>query len=79
MIGDKAARQIKRRTARYTSKKLMNKSKKTTAAHFVTLLLLLFGMSAGYLWMPVVGFILEIALWVYAGLFMDKEPEQEEP
>lgn len=36
-------------------------------------MLLIIGMGAGYFWMPVVGIIMEIAFWIYVGLFVEGE------
>lgn len=51
-------------------------SKNTAAAHIVALLLLISGMCAGYYWMPVLGFLIEIVIWIYVGLFMNTEKDK---
>jgi hypothetical protein len=48
-------------------------SKNMIVAHFVALLLLIIGMCAGYYWMPVLGVLIEIVIWLYVGFFMDTE------
>jgi len=52
----------------------MTKSKwNKNGFHFVVILLLIIGMGAGYFWMPIVGIIMEIAFWIYCGLFIEDE------
>jgi hypothetical protein len=41
--------------------------------HAIALLLMVVGMGAGYFWMPVVGLVMEFVIWIYGGLFIDKE------
>lgn len=58
--------------------KLMTKSKwNQSGFHFVVILLLIIGMGAGYFWMPVLGVIMEIAFWIYGGLFIENEQKDE--
>jgi hypothetical protein len=52
----------------------MTKSKwNKSGFHFIVIMLLIIGMGAGYFWMPVVGIIMEIAFWIYVGLFVEGE------
>lgn len=57
----------------------MKKSKMArNAFHGVVLLLLCIGMLAGYYWIPILGFLLEIAFWIYGLLVIKNEGDEEE-
>jgi len=56
----------------------MKSKKAKNAFHGVVLLLLCIGMLAGYYWIPLLGFLLEIAFWVYGLLFIKNEENEEE-
>ncbi|MDO9263790.1 MAG: hypothetical protein Q7U02_07480 [Desulfosalsimonadaceae bacterium] len=53
---------------------VVKKSKKAiNAFHGAVLLLLCIGMLAGYYWIPLLGFLLEIAFWIYCLLVAKNE------
>jgi len=54
-----------------------NSMKTKSVFHALVLLLLCVGMLAGYYWMPLVGFILEIAFWIYGGITINNEAKAE--
>lgn len=54
--------------------KMTKKPNQNKAAfHAIAILLMVVGMGAGYFWMPVVGLVMEFVIWIYGGLFIDKE------
>jgi hypothetical protein len=56
----------------------MKSKKARNAFHAVILLLLCIGMLAGYFWIPLLGFTLEIVFWIYGLLVVKNEGNEKE-